>query len=614
MNAPRSLRRLFETDDGPQPNSFKFPLKAPTAEEKPSGLATGPRSGSFGQGSIPHSSSSSNGSVSTPTAFSFGASITGNGATNEVNTIRLPALDDDSDEEDSLPSQGGSRYGSFMNSVRDETASDMAGASGNMSNRTLGANAGKAAAGERKSHNLAQIVIPGMEDTVKFGGGDAIQIDSEPSPDANSDYKDHGYDTGSTSGFGSASGSGFNSGYGFNSRWNASGHSSPTTIKFQPDRNTDHGIVFQETGYAPSPLTSSRPGMRRAETENPADMQRRPHAEHATVEPTISEAPDYAPNEAFSFPSRPSSPFSQHQNKASSARLFHSPQTNASQRSLRQYSGDMPVLPSEPVRIETAKPPSMPLLPRIHSAFSTTNAGKMSEPLIRIAPMMEPGTRPGMPRQASVAVMDGASTMTPLSGIPMSNLNQRSQATQSHETRHHHRGSKASLGSGDSGRSYSLANNPNHAYPMPLSGQSSSGSASMSRDRSQSAAGMESDVSSVVGDEVPPLSTTLDLREALKVIFISYCRFHLGLTSPIFCSHRGPSLTRAISCRLHLWDPHPQPSDILLPCPRPLPRCRPLVPVRWPFCRRPIPCAAFRHRRRSPTAAVDTPPAITANR
>lgn len=465
-------------------------------------LGDGPRSESSGQGSFPSLSASSTDSVSTPTAFSFGACITGDGTNTEVNTIRLPTLDDDSDEEDVLPLQGSSRYGSFA-APRDDIA--FGTDPSNAADGTLGAKTGESVAG-RKSHNLAHIVIPGMEDTVKFGAGNTIQINSDHvSPDADPEFT-YGYDTRSSSGYGSGSGSGFNSGYGLHSRWNGSGTSSPTTIKFQASRHTDHGTIFPETGFAPSPL-APRPGIRRAETENPADM-RRPQ-EQSMAELSIAEAPDYAPDETFSFPSRPSSPFGH--SKVSGARLFNNP--GNFQQSSRQHSGDMPLLPSEPVRIDAVKPPSMPVLPRMHSSFSLMKSGKMSEPPTRITPMAGPGLRPSMPRQASVAVMDGVSTMNPgtVTNHP---------AAAANAPRHRHRGSKVSQGSGDSGRSYSLVNDPNHAYPMPLSAQSSSGSASMSRDRSRSTGGTDSEVSSIVGYDVAPLSSTLDLREALKVIFM----------------------------------------------------------------------------------------------
>jgi hypothetical protein len=43
---PRSLRRLFETDNGPQPHSFKFPLKAPV-DGGDHTLINGARSGHY---------------------------------------------------------------------------------------------------------------------------------------------------------------------------------------------------------------------------------------------------------------------------------------------------------------------------------------------------------------------------------------------------------------------------------------------------------------------------------------------------------------------------------------------------------------------------------------
>lgn len=517
MNAPRSLRRLFENDDGPQPNSFKFPLKA-------SGGAEGSgRSGSFGQStssfSFPQSYSSSNISVTTPTASSFGNMSTAKPVHSEFSTIRLPTLDDDSDEEDALPQLNGSGYGSFRPS---QPADNTIAAVDSRSQYTsMGPVVPAQLANQRKSYNLAQIVIPGIEDTVKFGAsGPSFEIDSGPlsSYETEPAYG-NGFSTGSGSQYGEGSDSGYTSGFGFNSRWNANPSSSPTTIKFQPDRHTEPGMAPPDTGFAFSPVVSgsSRPGMRRAETENPGDMQRPHQFPSAAVPTTVSNAPDYAPNNTFAFPSRPSSPFTQTQDTPSRPRPYQRSHSSLDQSHEPNASIDMPVLPSAPVRIEPGSSRQLPsALPRI---FPVTNMGKMSEPPIRAAPMVDPSSRPGMPRQASVAVMEGASHRTPYQGmIPGSSQSYMRGSISSSTTHHRHRSSKASLGSGDSGRSYSLANNPDHAYPMPQSGQSSNGSVSMSRDRSQSTSGMESDVSSIAGGyDSPILSPTLDLREALKV-------------------------------------------------------------------------------------------------
>lgn len=525
MNAPRSLRRLFENDDGPQPNSFKFPLKTDN------GSGSNNRNGSIGQSapsfSFPQSYSSSNLSVATPTASSFGNTSTAKPVLSEFNTIRLPTLDDDSDEEDALPQLSGSGYGSFRPATRDDTLIAMHDERLDVQHSAMESNGNDKTISARKSHNLSQIVIPGMEDTFKFGAsGPSFEIDSRPllPPETGSDYKRHGFNTGSGSQFGEGSNSGFNSGFGFNSRWNANGSSSPTTIKFQPDRQIEPGMAYPDSGFAFSPVSTagpSRPGMQRAETENPADMQRSPHRFPSSTGPSmVSHAPDYAPNETFAFPSRPSSPFAQPQDTPSRPRPFYRSQSTDNQSHDMTLSSGMPVLPSVPVRIEPGSSRQLPsALPRI---FSATNMGKMSEPPIRTMPMLDPNSRPGMPRQASVAVMEGASYMSSASGMPAMNSqpymrDHRVQST-SNATPHRHRSSKASLGSGDSDRSYSLANNPDHAYPMPQSSQSSNGSANMSRDRSQSTSGMESDVSSIAGGyDSPVLSPTLDLREALRV-------------------------------------------------------------------------------------------------
>lgn len=522
MNAPRSLRRLFENDDGPQPNSFKFPLKTDN------GSGGNDRNGSFGQSgssfAFPQSYSSSNLSVTTPTASSFGNISTAKPVHSEFNTIRLPNLDDDSDEEDALPQLSGSGYGSFRPATRTDNMVAMEVEQLNAQQPPMESMGNDRTTSARKSHNLAQIVIPGMEDTFKFGAsGSSFEIDSGPllPHETDSDYRRHGFNAASDSHLGEGSDSGFNSGFRFNSGWNVNGSSSPTTIKFQPDRQTEPGMAYPDSGFTFSPVSTagpSRPGMRRAETENPADMQR-----PSSTEPSmVSHAPDYAPNETFAFPSRPSSPFAQPQDTPSRPRPFYRSQSTDDQSHGTTLASGMPVLPSMPLRIEPGSSRQLPsALPR---NFSATNMGKMSEPPIRTIPMLNPNSRPGMPRQASVAVMEGASYMSPASGMPPMNpqsymRDHRAQST-SNATHHRHRSSKASLGSGDSGRSYSLANNPDHAYPMPQSSQGSNGSVNMSRDRSQSTSGMESDVSSIAGGyDSPVLSPTLDLREALKVSY-----------------------------------------------------------------------------------------------
>lgn len=618
MNAPRSLRRLFENDDGPQPNSFKFPLKT----DNPSASGPSDRSGSFGESSstfsFPQSSSSSNLSVATPTASSFGAAITGKAANSEFNTIRLPTLDDDSDEEDALPPLSGSRYGSFGTATRADNMITMADNRPDARNPAMESVTKDKTAGVRKSHNLAQIVIPGIEDTVKFGtSGQSIEIDSGSvmAYETDSDNRMHGFNTGSGSQLGSGSDSGFTTGFGFNARWNANGSSSPTTIKFQPDRQTDPGLAFPETGFAFSPVStrgSQRPGMRRAETENPADMQRPHQFPSSTSQSTISEAPDYAPNETFSFPSRPSSPFAQPQGTPSSTRLYHRSKSTHSQTSETSLASEMPVLPSVPVKIEPGQIRHMPpALPRMLSATSGTIMGKMSEPPIRTASKTELNSRPGIPRQASVAVMEGASSMSSLPGAPsmtsqFHGRNNRAQGSSS-ETQHRHRGSKASQGSGDSGRSYSLANNLDHAYPMRQSGQSSNGSDSISRDRSHSTSGMESDISSAAGGyEAPVLSPTLDLREALKV-GSAIPLWGLGLMhrSCLF-SHRDPLSIQVICYHPHLWDRRLQPSDTLHRYPRLLLPCRPSVPVPGPPYQRLTQCVVFLLRRPYPVMTALT--------
>lgn len=523
MNAPRSLRRLFENDDGPQPNSFKFPLKTNDGPEASS------RNGSFGQSacsfSFPQSFSSSNVSVTTPTASSFGDISTAQPIQSEFNTIRLPTLDDDSDQEDALPQLSGSGYGSYRLGDSSNTTGDS-----RLDARYLAMGSGVAdqPINQRESHNLAQIVIPGIEDTVKLGsGGASFNIDSGPASFRETGSADgrHGSGSDSASQYGEAPDSGYTLDFGFNPRWNANPTSSPTTIKFLPDRQTEPGVALPDTGFASSPVTSgsSRPGMRRAETENPADMQRRQQSPSANAPTKVSNAPDYAHNNTFAFPSRPSSPFTQPQEPLSRAWPYQRSQSSFDQSHETTSSIDMPVLPSAPVRIEPASSRQLPsALPRI---FPASNTGKMSEPPLRAMPMVDPKFRPGMPRQASVAVMEGASSMAPLQGMPLVTSQPQARGSASSTVHHRHRSSKASLGSGDSGRSYSLANNPDHAYPMPQSGQSPSGSVSMSRDRSQSTSGMESDVSSMAGAyDSPVLSPTMDLREALRVSDISSCK------------------------------------------------------------------------------------------
>ncbi|KAJ9122547.1 hypothetical protein QFC22_001976 [Naganishia vaughanmartiniae] len=534
MNAPRSLRRLFENNDGPQPNSFKFPFMNVDSSSTPSTFS---RSGSFGQAgstfSLPsNSANSTNASASTPTASTFAAASLNAGNKSEFNTIRLPT-DDDSDEEDALPISGGSRYGSFGAGGHGDTMIPSQASYSNGNYNGFAAPRGDPGQGSRQSHNLAQIVIPGAEDTIKFGGsGGSIHIgqDLASSPDEAS-YGGHGFNGGSSSAFGSEAGFGFGSAVGFNSKWAMNSNSSPTTVKFLPGRHgnyssDDPGV---ELNSSPSPpRATSRPGFRRAETENTNIMQHHLKTSSSMDPSADSTAPYYTSNEAFAFPSRPSSPFSQPQRDQSSARLFHNQQQQQKQYQQQyQHSNEHAmVLPSAPVSIEQGSGRSVSSgLTRMPYGTTSTGSNKMSEPPSRMVPMLDSASRPGMLRQASVAVMENTSGSssrpgsTPTSPQP-NTFSSRGQNAPANRIPHRHRSSKASLGSGDSGRSYSLANDRDHAYPLPQSGPSSSGSASMSRNRSQSTGGAESDVSSAAGGYgavEPLLSATLDLKEALRV-------------------------------------------------------------------------------------------------
>lgn len=588
MNAPRSLRRLFENNDGPQPNAFKFPFMKVDGSSSSNTPSTFSRSGSFGQAggstvSLPLNSSNASGSTPTASTFAAASMNVGNNQS-EFNTIRLPTDDDSDEEEDVLPIHGGgggggSRYGSFGGAaaghgdtmVPSPSQQQASYSSGGYHNGFASPGVVETGQGSRPSHNLAQIVIPGAEDTVKFGksnnGGINIGQDLALSPDEAS-YGGHGFNTGSSSAFGSESGFGFSSTVGFNSKWSMNTHSSPTTVKFPPAGRSAGNHGFDDPGAALNPSPSppratSRPGFRRAETENPSAMQQQyyvkpslamdPSADSTTTTTTAA-TPYYAPNEAFAFPSRPSSPFSQppsQTNQQSSARLFHNQQQQQKQYYQQShYSNEHAmVLPSAPVSIEQGHGRSIPSgLPRMPYGSASTGLNKMSEPPSRMGPMMDSGFRPGMLRQASVAVMENTSGSSSRPGStptsPQANsFNARLSNASSTGIHHRHRSSKASLGSGDSGRSYSLANDKDHAYPLPQSGQSSSGSASMSRNRSQSTGGTESDVSSAAGGYGtvgPLLSTTLDLKEALRVGTLHTAISYKSVNNP-FCPFAAPA-------------------------------------------------------------------------